>query len=346
MALDIKNFKELAHAYASAQVGAPVAYSFDGKTYSYETLKNAFEAQFSEIAGDFNAYRRNKAQVFELIEVAVDEFLPKKVDAQFAQFAETITLADGDTAIFRTKITEASKKRAKAFVSKVGLAGRYEAFKIAGSTYEIKTNAIGGAAQIAFEDFLEGRVDFTVLVDLVLEGIQEAINKEIYASLGAFVQTIKPIGEGGTRKIATQGFDEDAMDNLLAIADAYGQATIYCTKRFAATMIPAEGWVSNGMKDTMWANGYLGNYKGHNVILLEQSVDENDEFVVPNDTAYILASGSTKPVKIVLEGQTHVKETEQDDWSRHIDMFRKVGVGVVAENTTMCVYINEELSAD
>ena len=34
------------------------------------------------------------------------------------------------------------------------------------------------------------------------------------------------------------------MDKLLAIA-AYGISTIYCTYEFAATMVPAEGWVSD-----------------------------------------------------------------------------------------------------
>ena len=50
------------------------------------------------------------------------------------------------------------------------------------------------------------------------------------------------------------------MDKLLAVADSYGQATIYCTFDFAATMLPTEsGWVSNERKNTRWNNGYLGN---------------------------------------------------------------------------------------
>ena len=51
------------------------------------------------------------------------------------------------------------------------------------------------------------------------------------------------------------------MDRLISVAEAYGNATIYCTYEFAATMVPSEGWISDNMKDQMWNNGYLANYK-------------------------------------------------------------------------------------
>ena len=70
------------------------------------------------------------------------------------------------------------------------------------------------------------------------------------------------------------GFDESEMDKLLAVADSYGQSTIYCTFEFAATMVPAEGWVSDAMRDQKWNNGYLANYKGHKVIVLPQSFED------------------------------------------------------------------------
>ena len=43
---------------------------------------------------------------------------------------------------------------------------------------------------------------------------------------------------------------------------AYGTPTIYCTYEFAVKMLPAEGWVSDTMRDMVWSQGYLGSYKG------------------------------------------------------------------------------------
>ena len=80
-------------------------------------------------------------------------FCPKKVADAYAQFAETKVFAQGDKPSFRRKVN--SRMRAKQFITRVGLAGRYEVFKLGGwETFEVPTSAIGGAAQIGLEEFL------------------------------------------------------------------------------------------------------------------------------------------------------------------------------------------------
>ena len=136
------------------------------------------------------------------------------------------------------------------------------------------------------------------------------------------------------------------MDRLISIADAYGQATIYCTYEFAATMVPAEGWRSDAMKDQMWANGYLANYKGHRVIVLPQSYEDETNTVKVIDPAYawiIPTGGNDKPVKVAFEGQTLVDERKNDDWSRDVQVYKKMGVGAIITNN-ICVYVNTSLS--
>ena len=68
-------------------------------------------------------------------------------------------------------------------------------------------------------------------------------------------------------KATVNGFDEEIMDELLAIADSYGRATIYCTQSFANKMIPADARFSNEMKNKLWNDGWLGDYKGHAVVI-------------------------------------------------------------------------------
>ena len=101
------------------------------------------------------------------------------------------------------------------------------------------------------------------------------------------------------------------MDRLIQVADAYGNAAIYCTYEFAATMIPDQNWVSDAMKDQKWNNGYLGNYKGHRVIVLNQSFEDDTNSTKVIDPAYawiIPTGGNDKPVKVAFEGQTIVNE--------------------------------------
>lgn len=340
MALNKKDLITLGKMVANADSSSPVAYSFGEEKYSYEDLNNAFRAQLKEIAGTPAQYRENKNLVFELMEEIIDDVLPKKVLAQYSQFAEIKTYAQGDRPVFTQRITTAARRRAKQFITKVGLAGKYEVFKLDGRSYEVPTSAFGGAAQISIEEYLDGRIDMADVLDIVMEGLDEAIYLEIERALVAATSDLP-----AANKTTQTSFDEDEMDKLISIADSYGQATIYCTYEFAATMVPSEGWISDNMKDQKWNNGYLANYKGHRVIVLPQSYEDetNAKKVIDPSYAWIIPTGAEKPVKVAFEGQTMVREFENHDWSREIQIYKKVGVGAIITNN-ICVYQNTSLT--
>ena len=340
MALNKKDLITLGKMAANADSSSPVAYSFGEEKYSYEDLNNAFRAQLKEIAGTPALYRENKNLVFELMEEIIDDVLPKKVLAEYSQFAEIKTYAQGDRPVFTQRITAAARRRAKQFITKVGLAGKYEVFKLDGRSYEVPTSAFGGAAQISIEEYLDGRIDMADVLDIVMEGLDEAIYLEIERALVAAVTDLP-----AANKTTQTSFDEDEMDKLISIADSYGQSTIYCTYEFAATMVPSEGWISDNMKDQKWNNGYLANYKGHRVIVLPQSYEDetNAKKVIDPSYAWIIPTVAEKPVKVAFEGQTMVREFENHDWSREIQIYKKVGVGAILTNN-ICVYQNTSLT--
>jgi len=341
MALVKNDLIKLAKTVANSDPSSKVAYSFEGNNFSYSDLNETLRKELNELAGSYALYRENKNTIFELIEEVINDVLPKKVMEQYGQFAEVRTFAQGDKPVFVQKITSAAKRRAKQFVTKVGLAGVYEVFKLDGKRIEVQTEAFGGAAQIGFEEFLDGRVDFADLTDIVMEGLDEAVYKEIAKALIASIETLT-----GANKVTENEFKEEEMDRLVSIADSYGRATIYCTYEFAATMVPETGWRSDAMKDQRWNNGYLANYKGHNVIVLDQSyTDEtNTTKVIDPSYAWIIPAGSNeKPVKIAFEGPTAVKEVENHDWSREIRVYKKFGVATLITNN-ICVYRNTSLS--
>ena len=341
MALNRNDLITLAKTVAKANPSSQVAYSFGEEKFSYSDLNETLRSELKELAGSYALYRENKNTIFALIEETVNEILPIKVAEQYGKFAEVQTFAQGDKPVFKVKISAAARRRAKQFITKVGLAGVYEVFKLDGKTYEIATTAFGGAAQISIEEFLDGRVDFADLLDVVMEGLDEAIYLEIETALIAAAE-----GLAASNKHSQEGFNETAMDKLIAVADSYGKSTIYCTYEFAATMVPAEGWLSDAMKDQKWNNGYLANYKGHNVIVLNQSyTDEtNSTKVIDPSRAYIIPAGSNeKPVKIAFEGSTLVDERSNADWSKEIQVYKKLGVGTIITNN-ICVYRNTSLT--
>ena len=340
MALQYKDLVVLAKMAANANPTSPVAYSFGEEKFSYADLCDTLRSELYELVGTFSLWRENKNTVFALMEETINDYLPKRVLEQYGQFAEIKTFKQGDKPVFTQRITTASKRRAKQFITKVGLAGIYEVFKLDGKSYEVPTSAFGGAAQIGLEEFLDGRVDFADVLEIVMEGLDETIYVEIERALKGAVTNLQ-----AANYHSQAGFSEVELDKLLSIADSYGQSTIYCTYEFAATMVPQNGWISETMKDQKWNNGYLANYKGHRVIVLPQSFEDetNTVKVIDPSYAWIIPTGAEKPVKVAFEGTAIVDEYVNKDRSREIQVYQKVGVGALITNN-ICVYQNTDLT--
>ena len=341
MALNKEQLIELARANAKASLNPSKSFSFNGENLSAEALNKTFVKELNELGATPQDFRENKNLIYTLMEVSLTEVLPQKVLQAYGQFADVQQFAQGVKPVYKVKISEASKKRAKQFVTRVGLAGRYEIFKLDGYSMEIQTAAYGGASRVEWEELLDNRMTMNDYYSLVLEGMDEAIYREIAKALVAAVGNIKAIN-----KVVHNAFDETAMDQLLTTADAYGKSTIYCTFEFAATMIPANNatW-SDGMKEQIWNNGYFTTYKGHQVIILPQSFTDvtNDEKVIDPSYAWIIPTGAEKPVKIAFEGSAQVKSFDNRDWSTEIQTYQKFGVGTYMINPGICVYQNTSL---
>ena len=339
--LDRQNLVALMKQVAKANPSAPVAYSWNGQNLSYEALQETLRNELNELAGTYALYRENKNTIFSMVEETLDEVLPKKVVEQYDQFAEVKTFAQGDKPLFRRKT--GSNKRAKQFITRVGLAGIYEVFKLSKNeeVFEVRTSAIGGAASIGFEEFLDGRVDFAEVTAIVMEGMDDLIYKEVAAALKASVNQLPP-----ANRVAANGFDEKSFDRLLTIAAAYGTPTIYCTYEFAVNMIPKEAWrYTEAMKDELWRTGRLADYKGHRVVILEQGFEDetNETKVIDPGYAWIIPTGAdNKPVKIAFEGNTIVDEFTGYDRSREIQVYKKVGVVAMLANN-ICCYVDTAL---
>jgi len=343
MALDKMSLIELAKANARASLNPSVAYSFEGQSMTADALNKTFIQELNELGATPALFRENKNLIYTLMEVSLTEVLPQKVLQSYGQFADVKTYAQGTKPVFRVNISEASRKRAKQFVTKVGLAGRYETFKLDGYTLEVPTSAYGGAARVEWEELLDGRFTMNDYYSLVLEGMDECVYREIAKSLKETVTNIKAVN-----KEVDNAFNEQKMDRLLATADAYGKSTIYCTFEFAATMLPDVAWASDSMKQTIWTNGYFTSYKGHNVIILPQSFEDetNAKKVIDPSVAYIIPAGSEKPVKVAFEGGAQVKSFENRDWSTEIQTYQKLGVATYLVNPGICTYTNTSLSMD
>lgn len=341
MALDFENLFQLIRTVARADASAPTAYSYNGTNYSYADLNETLRRELNEFVGDYRHFREHRYEVYSLIERSIDDVLPRRVQENYQMFAEVQTVPQGDRVMFRRKVAGA-RTRAKQFVTRVGLAGRYEVWKLGGEeSFEVPTSAIGTAVQIPLEEFLDGRVDWAEMLDIVMEGMDELIYHEIGAALRASINQLPT-----NNVVVSNDFVETEFDRLLYIADAYGPSTIYCGMEFAAKMIPHDTWrYTEQMKAELWQNGRLATYKGRNVVIVPNGLEDetNARKTVDSSWCWIMPGGNSKPVKVVFEGATLTKDHENDDWSRDIMIYKKVGVAALMTND-ICVYRDTSLS--
>jgi len=338
--MNINELITLAKHVGKANPSMATCFSYNNESYSYEQGNEALRLEFKALAPDYRTFCENENAIFRVMESTIEDVVPARVLEQYSQFADIKTFRQGEKPIFIQKITTASRRRAKQFIGRAGVNGLYEVFKLDGRSYEVTTNALGGAAQIGFEEFLDGRVNFADVLDILMEGLDECIYVEIEKQLIGAVKNVQK-----ANKYTSTTFEEAYMDELIAKADSYGKATLYCTFEFAATMWPSDNRMSDDMKAQRWNNGYSTTYKGHSVVVLPQSYEDEKNKVKVIDPSYcfIIPVGAEKPVKIAFEGGTIMQRFQGYDQSMEIHAYKKVGVRAIFSNA-ICVYRNTSLT--
>lgn len=337
--MEITKLVELGIAAATGKI--PAEYSAADVN---ETLREELKA-----FNNYSYYRANKNLLFQLIEEIANVVVPKKVIAQFGAFAEVQSVNPGEKIVFKQRTGVARGKR---FVTVAGEYGTYRTFNVDSRDITMSPRVYAGAAILELGDFLCGRVDMAELMDIIIEGLSDSIYNEVQGALKA---AISAEDRPAANKAVVAGFDAKEFDKIINTVAAYGDSvTIYCTRAFATTLYNQPGWAGDANPMTALQDyndvremGYVGRYKGTNVVLLEQSfVDEsNTEKLVDDEYAYIIPAGKEKPVKIGIEGGTLIDEFRLQDGSVEVQAQHMFDVAVVANNY-WGIYRNTELSAD
>ena len=334
--MEITKLVELGIAAATGKI--PAEYSASDVN---ETLREELKAFNS-----YSYYRANKNLLFQLIEEIANVVVPKKVIAQFGAFAEVQSVNPGEKIVFKQRTGVARGKR---FVTVAGEYGTYRTFNVDSRDITMSPRVYAGAAILEIGDFLAGRVDMSELMDIIIEGLSDSIYNEVQGALKA---AINAEDRPAANKAEQAGFVAAEFDKIINTVAAYGDSvTIYCTRAFAATLYNQPGWAGDANPMTALADyndvremGYVGRYKGTNVVLLSQSfVDENnEEKIVDDQYAYIMPAGKEKPVKIGIEGGTLIDEQRLQDGSLEVSAQHMFDVAVVANNY-WGIYRNTEL---
>lgn len=316
------------------------------KEFSIADYNKAFVGEVAENFGCHNYadYLRVKPDVFELLQQLADEYLPARLNATLAQFAEIKSIDQGSKYEFKLR---KGHMRGKSFVTQVAPSGQYETFRLDVSQFTVPVKAYGAGAIVEWERFLNGQESFVELMQIIAEGIEDRIYEQIQGILQSAADDMP------TANVASDTqFVASKMDGLLATVRAYGRPMIWCSQEFAATITNQVGFsaatpnMPNADLDDIRNQGYVGMFHGAQVIVLPQSfTDETNSVKVINPQyAYVIPAGEEKIVKVVMEGDTQVKDFENRDWSSEIQMYKKVGLAMVTNPNYWAIYQNTNLA--
>ena len=307
--------------------------------FSVESVDAALLDGVKEMCGSVNQFMKNRHDIYEIIIAAADEVVPNKVIDAIGIFAEVQTVAQGQKAVFKRGVI--GKNRAKKFLTQVGLSGVYETFRLDTDTFELGGKAVGGAVTMDFERWLDGAENLADLMEVITEGLTDAIFGEVQKALIAAAEDpTRP----DANKVITSNFDGDAMFKLMTTVKAYGgSVVIFAPPEFIGEMGPDAivpvGTSYQGVYhpqdiDAIHNTGYVNIFRGAPIVEIPQSfVDESNTTTWINPQyAYVLPAGKEKVVKVVLEGATQMYDFTNRDQSIEINVYKKMGAAILTHH--------------
>lgn len=319
-------------------------------------IEGALREEIRKLVGNYNLYRRNKLELFELLQEAIDDVVPNKVSAAMGMFAEVRQFNQGDRPVFR--VGGLGKQRAKQFITKASPSGTYETFRLDASSFEVSIESYGGGCYVDFERYLDGLDNIMDLYDIVIDGLSEKVYELVQNLLLASWDSTRPTAN----LVQASYFDADLMVDLCNVVAAYGSPIIFCAPQFAATMHNGISYLTNKIVsgvnegyeippqdvDEIRRVGHIGSFHGTPIVVLPQSfADEtNTHFVINPRVAYVIPAGKERIVKVAFEGQTIVRDWEnKGDNSMEIMVYKKMGAAIITPLHYWGMYENTGITA-
>lgn len=285
----------------------------------------------------------NKA--FALIEEAVDEILPKKLDAVLGEYAEVKTFARDAEVVFN--IEKIGKNRAKLTISKGARGGIYRAARLDNKYFSVPTEVLTVAVYTTLEEIILGTMSLGELFANIQEGFEEIIYKEVFNALavGAPVAGYPRIKSGDATIVTTTKAALGAsIDKVLPYVKQYGLPMIFGSTS-ALDKLANDGTAYHpeleDMKDRR-NYGVIRLYKGVKVVELPNYLvnNNNDTWFYDPRYVFVLPSG-VKPVKVALKGEMYIQKNEQAVGSQKWEAHKLVGVGVAMANNFAVITVSD-----
>lgn len=299
--------------------------------------------------------RAKEDMAFALIEEAVDEILPKKLEQVLGGFAEIRTFPRDAEVVFN--IEKIGKQRAKLTIAKGARGGIYRAARLDSKFFSPSTSVYTASVYVTLEELILGTASLGELYANILEGFEEIVYKEVFNALATGVDAAGygRIIDGASNGASDHNFDANrnilttketlggALDMVMPYVKQYGIPTIFGSYRVLSAL--RNGVIGTNLTpdvEDVRRYGFVQEYKGVKVVELPNYLidNSNKEWFYSDSFVFVVPSG-IKPVKVALKGELYIQRNESAVGSEKWEAHKIMGVGLAMANSYAVIKVTD-----
>ena len=291
-------------------------------------------------------FRNAEVKAFGLIEEAVDEILPKKLEGVLDQFAEVRQFARDAEVVF--DVEKLGKNRAKLTISKGARGGIYRAARLDNKYFGVDTMVYTVAVYVTLEEIILGTMTLGELFANILEGFEEIVYKEVFNALafGSALAGYPRIKDGDAAVTTNKEGLGASLDKVLPYVKQYGVPTVFGSAVAMDLLANPGDAYHPELEDSKDRRqiGIIRIYKGVRIVELPNYLVDNgnNEWFYDPRYVFVLPAGA-KPVKVALKGDMYIQRNEQATGSQKWEAHKLMGVGLAMANNYAVIEVEDAI---
>ena len=261
---------------------------------------------------NYRTYRKYKNEIFEIIETVLDQTLPEgwKENEFFDRFVETIRVDLGDKNEFYAEdngyftVSKFSGNHWDTIRERMDM----------GKSFSVETSWWEVHFYNEFERFMKNIDSWTKLMDKARKSFLQAFQNAVYAAFSQ-MSDMAPEGFVGHGSLATDTERDALLELIDKVETANGVKPILVGTGAALRKLQKnidENWIAQSAKEERKNNGIVSSWEGYDLMPIPQVFKQGTFDFALSTTQILIVATNAKPIKFVFEGDSRLKETNDN----------------------------------
>ena len=281
---------------------------------------------------NYRTYRKYKNDIFEILETVLDQTLPEgwKENEFFDRFVETIRVDLGDKNEFYAEdngyftVSKFSGNHWDTIRERMDM----------GKSFSVETSWWEVHFYNEFERFMKNIDSWTKLMDKARKSFLQAFQNAVYAAFSQ-MSDMAPEGFVGHGSLATDTERDALLELIDKVETANGVKPVIVGTGSALRKLQKnidENWIAQSAKEERKNNGIVSSWEGYDLMPIPQVFKQGTFDFALSTTQILIVATNAKPIKFVFEGDSRLKETNdnRDNMDQTLEGQVQVKAGLAA----------------